>query len=181
MYDLMMHLENQVLPIHIRQESYEEWEWTCHELTVTYKKARSFFELLKIQYLYLEKRLQEKPREIRVNQGKSVDGVKRYIQEHYTRNSSLDTFTDKLQLMSTYSSKLFKAEVGIGLSEYITHIRIEKAKDLLLRTDGLIKTVSRMIGYPDDKYFAQTSKKQVGIKPDDFRKVYTGDGALRIK
>lgn len=178
MYDLMMYLENQILPIHIKQESHEEWERTCYELAVAYKKARSFFELLKIQYLYLEKWLREKLKEMQVNQGKPVDETKKYIQEHYAESLSLDTFADKFQLTSTYFSKLFKAEVGIGFSEYVIHIRIEKAKDLLLRTNESIKTISRMVGYPDDKYFARILKKQVGIKPSDFRKVYTGGGAL---
>jgi len=104
--------------------------------------------------------------------------TKKYIQEHYAESLSLDTFADKFQLTSTYFSKLFKAEVGIGFSEYVIHIRIEKAKDLLLRTNESIKTISRMVGYPDDKYFARIFKKQVGIKPSDFRKVYTGGGAL---
>lgn len=178
MHDLVNYLENQILPIHIKKENQVEWEQTRYELAVTYKKARNFFELLKLQYLFLEKWLREKLKEMQINQGKPVDETKKYIQEHYAESLSLDTFADKFQLTSTYFSKLFKAEAGIGFSEYVIQIRIEKAKDFLLRTNESIKTISGKVGYLDDKYFARLFKKQVGIKPSDFRKVYTGGGAL---
>jgi two-component system response regulator YesN len=65
---------------------------------------------------------------------------------------------------------VFKAEVGENLIEYISRIRVDKAKELL--RNGTVKAyeVASMVGYSDSRYFSQIFKKITAVTPSGFRK-----------
>ncbi|MHB8128188.1 MAG: helix-turn-helix domain-containing protein, partial [Mobilitalea sp.] len=68
-----------------------------------------------------------------------------------------------------YFSKLFKEETGENFIEYLTNIRIEKAKKLLQNRDVSIKNICVDTGYSDPNYFSRIFKKQVGVTPTEYR------------
>ena len=68
-----------------------------------------------------------------------------------------------------YFSKLFKEEMGQSFIEYVTGIRMEKAKELLSKTDKSMKEICNEIGYADPNYFSRTFKKNVGFTPTEFK------------
>lgn len=82
---------------------------------------------------------------------------------------SLSAMSLKLNASAKYLSSLFKREVGITLTDYVTGQRIELAKRLLLFTDSPIKTISQKCGIPDIHYFSHLFKKKVGCTPKFFR------------
>ena len=53
--------------------------------------------------------------------------------------------------------------------EYVTAIRIEKAKELLLHSDASMKEIGIMVGYSDPNYFSRTFKKNAGVTPTEFK------------
>lgn len=65
---------------------------------------------------------------------------------------------------------LFKEQMGVTVIDYLTNIRIDHAKRLLVETDKNCTTICREIGYKNQSYFTRTFKKVVGITPIEFRK-----------
>lgn len=88
--------------------------------------------------------------------------VKQYIMAHYQEPElSLSVLSEKLQLTPSYVSRLFKKEEGVPLVGYITQVRMEAARELLLQ--GLqVRVVARRVGYTDEYYFSRCFKKQFG-------------------
>lgn len=99
----------------------------------------------------------------------TVTKAKKYIQENFANEISLDDVSRAVNVSPYYFSKLFKEEVGVNFIEYLTELRIEKAKELL-RDDTLpVREVSALAGYPDQNYFSRIFKKQTGLTPRQFR------------
>ena len=72
----------------------------------------------------------------------------------------------------SYFSSLFKKETGSSFVEYLSKIRIDKAKDLLRESDLRIQDICLMVGYNDVKYFSKLFIKYTGLKPKDYRKIF---------
>ncbi|MNN62848.1 HTH-type transcriptional regulator YesS [compost metagenome] len=68
-----------------------------------------------------------------------------------------------------YISLIFKKETGETLTDYITRIRINKAKELLLTTDLKVMEISELVGYENPHYFSTVFKKTVGVHPLKYR------------
>ena len=68
-----------------------------------------------------------------------------------------------------YFSKLFKEATGENFIEYLTNIRIDKAKELLEKSDLSMKEICAMCGYSDPNYFSRTFKKNVGLTPTEYK------------
>ncbi len=95
--------------------------------------------------------------------------AKEYIQNHFMQDLSLDEVSKKVQISPYYFSKLFKKETGENFIEYLTKIRIEKAKKFLRETQMSMKEISDAVGYSNPNYFSHTFKKNVGISPSEYK------------
>lgn len=98
-----------------------------------------------------------------------IKKAKAYIEEYYYRDLSLDDVSRIVDISPYYFSKLFKEETGENFIEYLTNIRIEKAKKLLHNRELSIKNICMDIGYSDPNYFSRIFKKQVGLTPTEYR------------
>ncbi len=99
---------------------------------------------------------------------KRVNAIIRYISEHYGDDISLYDLSKELDLSVIYISQLFKKEVGITFSAYLTKVRIDKAIELLRTGRYKVYEVSKMVGYQTVQYFSNIFKKETGKKPGDF-------------
>jgi two-component system response regulator YesN len=95
--------------------------------------------------------------------------AKAYIEANYSRDISLDDVSRTVDISPYYFSKLFKEETGENFIEYLTNIRIDKAKKLLVKSDVSIKNICADTGYSDPNYFSRIFKKQVGVTPTEYR------------
>lgn len=95
--------------------------------------------------------------------------AREYIDHHYQNELSLDETSRQVNISPYYFSKLFKEEMGQSFIEYVTGIRIEKAKELLTTTDKSMKEICNAVGYADPNYFSRTFKKNVGYTPTEFK------------
>ncbi|NLK27926.1 MAG: response regulator [Clostridiales bacterium] len=95
--------------------------------------------------------------------------AKAFINENYKKDISLEDVSRSVDISSYYFSKLFKEETGENFIEYLTNIRIEKAKELLEKQDISIKKICMETGYSDPNYFSRIFKKQVGLTPTEYR------------
>ncbi|MBD5526188.1 MAG: response regulator [Lachnospiraceae bacterium] len=98
-----------------------------------------------------------------------VEQAKMYIDAHYSKEISLDEVSREVNISPYYFSKLFKEETGGNFIDYVTTIRMEKAKELLSTTDKSMKEICSEVGYSDPNYFSRSFKKNVGITPTEYK------------
>ncbi|WP_072335808.1 MULTISPECIES: helix-turn-helix domain-containing protein [unclassified Paenibacillus] len=99
-----------------------------------------------------------------------IQNLKGFIEERFNdQNFSLTYVSDHFGLNSSYLSRLFKEEFGETFISYVTRVRIETAKMLLLKTPGSIKEVSKHVGYLNPLTFTRIFKKNTGKTPSVYR------------
>ncbi len=103
---------------------------------------------------------------------KPVRIAKAYIDEHYGDKIVLEDLAELVSLNPVYFSVLFKKETEMNFSSYLTHVRMEKAKELLRTTNETIAAVGAKVGYKDSRHFSQTFTKTVGVKPVLYRRLH---------
>lgn len=83
---------------------------------------------------------------------------------------SLAVLSEEFHLNAQYISRLFKNEIGVNFLTYLTNIRMEKAKKLLLSASLSIADVAEQSGYGDYRVFTKVFKKNEGIMPSQYRR-----------
>ena len=104
---------------------------------------------------------------------KPVREAKNYIKAHLKETISLEQISSVAGFNSSYFSSLFKKETGITFSEYLIQVRMEQAKELLKGTDWNISVICEEVGYSDLKNFNKNFKKYTGLRPNEFRRIYS--------
>jgi two-component system response regulator YesN len=99
-----------------------------------------------------------------------------FVKEHYTDPElSLKSVCQHVSLSSSYFSSMFKNHNGKSFVEFVTHVRMEKAKELLNLTAMKSYEIAYAVGYNDPHYFSGAFKKHTGDTPTDYRnKMMTG-------
>ena len=101
---------------------------------------------------------------------KPVVQTMEYIISHLSEDLHLSDLADNVTLSVTGLCKLFKAETGMTLNEYLTTQRCKKAADLLSQTDFQIQEIGSHVGYNDNNYFVKVFKKVYNCTPSQYRK-----------
>lgn len=105
-----------------------------------------------------------------VKKERVITGITKYMQEHLSEDVSLHILSEEFHLNSQYISQLFKNEIGVNFLTYLTNIRMEHAKKLLLSSSLSIAEVSEQSGYGDYRVFTKVFKKSEGITPSQYRR-----------
>ncbi len=93
-----------------------------------------------------------------------------YIDAHYSRcDISLSLISQNVLMNASYLSSIFKKEKGISISQYITKLRMEKAKEFLTNDQLTLKEIAERIGYNDVFYFSKVFKRYFGVSPSSYR------------
>jgi len=77
-----------------------------------------------------------------------------------------------MNITANYISHIFKASTGMSFPEYLTNIRMEKAKELLISTQEQISDISAQCGYSNVSTFIRSFKNLFGISPGKYRDMY---------
>lgn len=105
------------------------------------------------------------------NKSYAVKTIINYLNENYESKISLDQIAHNMYLSPVYISKIFKEETGESPINYLIKIRLEKARDILLESDGgSIKSIANSVGYEDVYHFSKLFKKYYGISPLYYKK-----------
>ena len=99
-----------------------------------------------------------------------LDKSRKYIEEHYRDEISLERIATLYHFNASYFSTLFKQRFGISFSEYLSDIRMEKAEDLLKTSSDKVREIALEVGYKDPNYFNRAFKKRHNMTPEEFRK-----------
>ncbi len=95
-----------------------------------------------------------------------------YIKQNYNKDISLESTAEIINISPYYFSKLFKEETGTNFSDYLTDLRISRAKELLNQDPDMnIKEISIEAGYSNPNYFSRIFKKWTGMTPTEMRDV----------
>jgi len=98
-----------------------------------------------------------------------VKQVYKQIQIDYSNDVTLSLIAEKYKINSSYFSKKFKELIGENFVDFLTNIRIEASKELLVKTDKPIKDISLEVGFKDSKYFSKVFAQHLGISPSVYR------------
>ena len=157
-----------------------------------YSNHANFYEIFGEQYNYFEKL--ERVEDIRslklwltnyidwiidysveklhIKENDIILKAKRYINNHYANSMlTLKEVADYIELNEKYFTSKFSKETGETFINYITSLRIEKAKDLLMTTNFKIYEIAEMVGYRNVENFNRVFKKNIGTSPAQYRKV----------
>lgn len=110
----------------------------------------------------------------------AVDQARQIIAEHLADPElSADFVSDTLHLSASYFRALFKKEIGATFVNYLTELRMEKAKDLILTSGKKNYEIAEETGYADPHYFSYCFKKYYKMSPNEFRdSIHKGNGEL---
>ena len=114
----------------------------------------------------------EKEKQSSQIRGKRMRKIMHYIDEHYNEKLLLSDIAEQQELDLYYLSHLFKESFGITFQNYLSKIRCEHARQLLLLTDHSLLDVSIACGFSDPKYFNKAFKAQYGCSPKEYRKTF---------
>ena len=128
------------------------------ELSACLKEILSEFEDLGSQYTMRQKeRLSYK--------------IKKIIEENYNQHFlGLCYISEQVGVSTSYVSKVFKEEYGIGVVEYMNELRIEAAKKLMEKEGITIKEVAEQVGFTSDIHFIRIFKKYENITPGVYKR-----------
>lgn len=115
-------------------------------------------------------KLMENTNEIKVNN--IIEGVKKYLSDNISKQElSLKNVANKFYISPGHLGRLFKQNTSMTFVEYLTSIRIEKIKKLLLETDFKGAKICEECGISDPHYLSILFKKQTGMSINEFKKI----------
>jgi two-component system response regulator YesN len=100
---------------------------------------------------------------------KAIDIALQYVKEHYYEDLSLEKIASVVFLNPVYFSQLFKQKTGQGYKEYVTSLRLEQAKLLLVNSKLKVAEIAERIGYQDMRHFTQMFRKRFLLTPTEYR------------
>ncbi len=93
-----------------------------------------------------------------------------YVTVNLDKELSLESLSEKLYISKTYLSELFKSKTGSAITEYLTRVKMEKARNIITEKHLKTKEVASMLGYKDFVYFSKIYKKYWGTTPGQVNK-----------
>ncbi|MEK3826397.1 AraC family transcriptional regulator [Paenibacillus sp. FSL K6-1558] len=132
-------------------------------------QAQSIF--LSMVYGVLSQKLQTlaQPEHTKIN---IVTDAIKYIKANYRESVTAEKLAGRYDCSTSYLSRLFRNQIGLGPIEYLIHERVHRAKQLLLKSDARIQDIATKVGYADVYYFSRLFKKHTGRSPLQFRAEY---------
>ena len=99
-----------------------------------------------------------------------IQDLHEYIQRHLSEDLSLNSLAEYCHFHPVYLSRTYREATGKTLSEYLSMVRLNKARELLRESRMSIGEIARCTGFATDNYFCRWFRKQTGESPQGFRK-----------
>ncbi|NBD24668.1 helix-turn-helix domain-containing protein [Paenibacillus glycinis] len=100
-----------------------------------------------------------------------IQAAEKFIRGRYADGLTLQSVAEEVHVTPVWLSKLFKKETGMTFLEYLTEIRMERAKRMLEEVQYKVYEVSTQVGYKDPVHFTKLFKKQTGHTPKEYRRL----------
>ncbi|MEY8000170.1 response regulator [Clostridium sp. Mt-5] len=99
----------------------------------------------------------------------TIKAILKYIDNNFNNQINLTSVANFVHLNPQYLSRFFKQKTGVTFIQYITKLRLEKAKKLLINTDKSITQIALEIGYLDAAYFSKVFLRNENLSPHKFK------------
>jgi ABC-type Fe3+-hydroxamate transport system substrate-binding protein len=133
-------------------------QWRSNEALEQFRSQASFQELL---YLIMNKMRHTPEQDSRT----AIERTKLYIDHHYDENLTIDLLARMAEISPKYYGDLFKKTYGVSAIDYVTEVRVNQAKQLMVQSDTRLRDIAHQVGYHDEFYFSRKFKKEVGVSP----------------
>lgn len=110
----------------------------------------------------------------RDSQNREILECRRFVSSQLDRRITLEDAAKHLHLHPSYLSRLFKRETGENFVEFVTRLKMEKAKELLEMTDKTIEEIAGQLAYDNKHYFSKLFKAHTGQLPSAYRNEING-------
>jgi AraC-like DNA-binding protein/ligand-binding sensor protein len=141
-----------------------------HTRVLTRKQYESMISLLTIfsQHLsFVCNQILVQPRNA---EPMAITRARQFIQDHQTDDLSLAGVARAVNISTFYFCKLFKKATGLNFTEYLSQLRIEKAKNLLLNPNLRVSEIAYEIGFQSLTHFNRVFRRIAGQSPTNYRK-----------
>ncbi|MCP3773795.1 AraC family transcriptional regulator [Paenibacillus sp. MZ04-78.2] len=101
---------------------------------------------------------------------KSLIEIREFMNEHYNEPLSIGQLAQMANITPKYFVDLFKKTYGQSAMDYLTDLRINRAKRYLMESEERLREIAQKVGYRDEFYFSRKFKKEVGVSPSDYVK-----------
>ena len=108
--------------------------------------------------------------EVPANEKDPIERILRYMMRNHAQNITLEQICEHFCFSRSYISHSFKKKTGKSFREYLTSIRLEDAKSLLLYSNLNITEISFAVGFENSNYFSNVFKEHTGLSPTQYRK-----------
>ena len=95
--------------------------------------------------------------------------VLEYIEQNYSSRITCEQLAEMAGINRDYFTRAFKKQTGKSPREYLTGIRIQKAKQFLLHSDESVRLVAQRVGFGDEFYFSRKFKAVTGLSPTSYK------------
>lgn len=117
-----------------------------------------------------EERRKNRTVPVRGDAGRALTQAARdYVEKHSAEKFSLQAVADSLFVNGSYLLRVFKANTGHTLLWYHNHVRCEKAKALLAKSDKSISQVGEEVGFVSSAHFSHVFRKLTDMTPTEYR------------
>lgn len=99
----------------------------------------------------------------------AVGRAELYIREHFSTIASMREVAAYARLSPDRLRHLFKEQTGMSLVAYMTQVKIERAKSLLVHSIMPLKQIATLCGFRDEYYFSNVFRRKVGVAPGSYR------------
>ena len=142
----------------------------AEELQKMMQKIHSLSEIKKYVVRLLNEAIELRDAESGRRYSDLIAAAKKEIENHYmTEEISLNTVAISVGMSPSYFSSIFSKEAGKTFVEYLTEVRIEKAKEFLMCSSMKTSEIGYEVGYKDPHYFSSIFKKVQGCSPKEYR------------
>lgn len=108
-----------------------------------------------------------------VSKLKQLEPVIKFIENNFSENPSIEEMAGTINASPQYLCRLFSKTFRMRPFVYMTLLRMQKAKELLIReSDAAVRDIAEKTGYNDTSYFCSVFKKHEGITPSEFRQLH---------
>jgi two-component system, response regulator YesN len=135
------------------------------------KNAANFTQLKDRVKMWIVQ-VMEKMTDLKKEQHNPIQVAKEWIKNNLGSNISIKKIAQQVYMNPNYFCDYFKNQTGETILDYVTSARLEKAKELLEKTDKKIYDISLSVGYQDTKYFSRLFKQWIGQTPSQFREQF---------
>ena len=109
--------------------------------------------------------------ELQSTKASRIEEAKGFINSNFDRDISVNEIAEKVHMSASYFSRIFKEATGFSPYDYLLAVRLDKAKEMLQKTDDSIQNIAYKTGFNSTSNFIYFFKNETGISPLKFRNI----------